>query len=110
MATATYVLIESRDPFESTAFDSVCEIGLSLVREGAQVTVFLVENGVFAARQTARIAGLRELTEAGAIVLADDFSMRERGIAENDLSGDVRRASLDELVTMLANGARAMWN
>jgi len=47
-----YLLIESRDPFESNDVGYYYELSKGLVEDGNEVTVFLVQNGVLsAARQ-----------------------------------------------------------
>jgi hypothetical protein len=44
-------------------------------------------------------------------VLADDFSLRERGIAGNDLRAGVSQSSVGALVEMLARGeTKAIWH
>ena len=42
-------------------------------------------------------------------VLADDFSLRERGIGEGELADGVSRASLEVVVDRLAAGTRTIW-
>ena len=43
---ASYLLIESRDPFESNDVASVYELATGLIQEGNEVTVFLVQYDV----------------------------------------------------------------
>src|SRR4029450_6336607 len=45
-AMADYLLIESRDPFESNDVGYYCDLARGLVEAGNQVTLFLVQNGV----------------------------------------------------------------
>src|SRR5258705_13792961 len=47
---AEYVLIESRDPFESNDVGYYYDLARGLVETGNQVTLFLAQNGVLAAR------------------------------------------------------------
>jgi len=105
-----YLLIESRDPFESNGFALRCELAAALVADGAEVAVFLVENGVLAARRTADLGELAQLARLRVPVLADEFALRERGITADELATNVKSASLDALVTELGNGAKALWN
>jgi sulfur relay (sulfurtransferase) complex TusBCD TusD component (DsrE family) len=107
---SAYVLIESRDPFESQTFAQRCDVMIALAADGAAVTVFLVENGVLVARRTARAGVLEALSRAGVAVLADEFALRERGIAVADLADRVQPASLHALVERLGSGARVLWN
>ena len=107
----SYVFIESRDPFESRDTKFVAETASALKRQGNDVTVFLVQNGVFGVRSRAPRSHVTALTGAGIAILADDFSMRERGIAGSELASGVRTASIDSLVDLIAReGAKAIWH
>ncbi len=107
---AKYLLIESRDPFESNDVAQHYDLAANLARDGNEVTMFLVQNGVLPARAKAAAGGLAELAGAGVTVLADDFSLRERGIGENQLASGVRAAPLDTVVDGLADGAKTLWH
>ena len=71
---AEYLLIESRDPFESNDVGYYYELAKGLVEGGNKVTLFLAQNGVLSVRPSARSAALGELARSGVTVLADDFS------------------------------------
>jgi hypothetical protein len=43
-------------------------------------------------------------------VLADDFSLRERGIAPDSLIGGVKAAPIDAVVERMAAGWNALWH
>src|SRR5262249_31448527 len=77
---SSYVFIESRDPFESRDIQFVVETAMALRQSGHAVTVFLAQNGVLAARWNASGSPLPRLAQAGVQLLADNFSLRERGI------------------------------
>ena len=100
MTQSQYVFIESRDPFDSADTGFVADTATALRRRGRPVTVFLVQNGVLATRNGARGSQVPRLTEAGVTVLADDFSLRERGIEADEMSEGVRPASRDALVDL----------
>ena len=106
----SYLVVESRDPFESHGFARRCELAAALRADGAGVTVFLVENGVMAARAAARVRELEQLAKSGVVVLADEFSLRERGIAQSELAAAVKRVGLDAVVEQMAAGAKVLWN
>src|SRR6266704_96260 len=72
-----YLLIESRDPFESNDVSYYCDLARGLVEAGNQVTLFLIQNAVLAARPSAQAPQLRELIGSGIKVLADDFALKE---------------------------------
>ena len=105
-----YLLIESRDPFESTGAARTCELAIQLRAAGHEVALFLVQNGVLAARSGARRAELDKVIGTKIEVLADDFSLRERGIAAGGLIGGVRAAPIDSIVERMAAGWNALWH
>ena len=107
---AKYLLIESRDPFESNDVDFSYDLAKRLTADGNAVTLFLVQNGVLPARAGARAAGLTELAQAGIEILADEFSLRERGIPVGRLQPGVKPSPLDLVVDRLAEGCKAIWH
>ena len=108
---SNYVFIESRDPFESLDVRFVEETATALKRRGHEVTVFLVQNGVLASRRGARDSGLARLTQAGVTLLADDFSLRERGIQSAELRPGIQTSDIEALVDALAReNTKAIWH
>jgi hypothetical protein len=105
-----YLFIESLDPFESNDVDHNWALAGGLARDGHQVTLFLVQNGVLAARRNPRADALRKLADLGVQVLADEFSLRERGIRPNVLAPGVKPAPLDVVVEQLAEGRKVLWH
>lgn len=104
-----YVFIESRDPFESRDTRFVEETAVAVKERGHEVTVFLVQNGVLAARKNA--GHLRRLAEAGVTVLADDLSLRERGIKAEELLSTIRESGIDALVdAIVQKNTKALWH
>ena len=105
---AGYLLIESRDPFECNDVGYYCELARDLVAAGNQVTVMLVQNGVLAARAKSLAPGVAALTAAGVKVLADDFSLAERGITR--LRDGVASAPIDVVIDHLEAGHKTLWH
>ena len=105
-----YLLIESRDPFDCRAVAHQYELAASLVKEGSRVTLFLVQNGVLPARRGNMSELLTRAAGAGVEVLADDFSLRERGIAPNRLAEGIKAAPLSVVIDQLADGRKAIWH
>lgn len=103
-----YLLFESRDPFESADVPSHYELAASLARRGARVSLFLVQDGVLPARRGVR-RELADLAGQGVEVLADDFSLRERGIDASALPPGIRVASMDVALERLVEGRNALW-
>ncbi len=105
-----YLLIESRDPFEAGDVRHYYDLAAGLAKGGSKVTLFLVQNGVLPARRCAASAALSEVAAAGVEVLADEFSLRERGIGAARLATGVRAASLDVVIDQLEEGRKALWH
>ena len=107
---ADYLLIESRDPFDSNDASHYYDLAANLARSGHRVTLFLVQNGVLPARPCGRSDALSAVAEAGVEIMADEFSLEERGIAADGLIDGVSAAPLDVVVDQLADGRKAMWH
>jgi sulfur relay (sulfurtransferase) complex TusBCD TusD component (DsrE family) len=123
-----YVFIESRDPFESRDTQFVEETAIALKQRGHEVTVFLVQNGVFASRRNIRDSALSRMAKAGVNLLADDFSLCERGISLRansnipessatssfepaELQAGVQPTSIETLVAALVQeNTKAIWH
>lgn len=105
-----YFLIESRDPFDTTTADSSATLARQLVADGHTVTLFLVQNGVLPTRPSAKSKHLADAAKAGVTILADDFSLRERGIAQDRLLAGIKPASIDAVVDAMAAGAKTIWH
>ena len=106
-----YLFIESRDLFETRDTRFIEETATALRQQGHEVTVFLLQNGVLAARQTARNSVLANLAEGGVKILADDFSLRERGIEKAELASGIQLSNMDTLVdSLVQNDTKAIWH
>ena len=105
-----YLFIESRDPFEWSEVAQTYELATQLRAAGHQIAVFLVQNAVLPLRASSRRTGLDKLSGAGVEVLADDFSLRERGIAATALVNGIRPASIDFVVERMAAGWKTIWH
>ena len=103
-----YLLIESRDPFESNDVQYYYELTKGLVEAGNEVTLLLVQNGVLAARPSAHSATLSRLGQSGVRILADDFSLRERGISR--LADGITASPIDVVIDHLEAGHKTLWH
>lgn len=106
---AKYLIIESRDAFDSNDVGASIGLAQGLAKEGNAVTLFLVQNGVLPARKSSRSDAISAAAKAGVEVLADDFSLRERGVAADRLAAGVKAAPLDTVVDQLEEGRKALW-
>ena len=82
----------------------------NLKAEGNEVTLFLVQNGVLPARPSTESAGLADLAKAGVEVLADEFSLGERGISSDRLVNGVKASPLDVVIDQMAEGRKVLWH
>lgn len=106
-----YVFIESRDPFESRDTRFVEETATDLEQRGHEVTVFLLQNGVLASRQNASNSTLVRLAQAGVKILADDFSLLERGIVSAELVPGIQTSTIETLVdSLIQKDTKAIWH
>lgn len=106
---AKYLLIESRDPYDSRDVGFFYRLATDLAKANNDVTLLLIQNGVLPVRPGAKSGALADVAAAGVEVLADDFSLRERGIPE-ELAENVKVVPIDVLLDRLADGHRAIWD
>jgi predicted peroxiredoxin len=105
-----YMLIESRDPFDSNDVAFTYELALGLAKAGHEVTMLLLQNGVLPVRRGAKADGLASVVKAGIKVLADDFSLDERGIQRSRLAPGVEAAPIDVVIDHMAAGHKTLWH
>ena len=106
-----YLLIESRDPFESSDVRYFYDLAAELAGKGHDVALYLVQNGVLAVRKGAANNPLQKVLEGKVKVLLDDFSLRERGIKDGELIAGAAVSSVEKLVDLLAEqGRKALWH
>ena len=105
-----YLFIESRDPFESSDCARLTEMIEGIRRRGHDATLFLLQNGVLGARRGATSnAALGGLVKNQVRILADTFSLRERGI--QDVATEVKSSGMSELVDLILEpGVKAVWH
>jgi predicted peroxiredoxin len=106
-----YVFLETRDPFELRDGDFVRSSVQELKNNGSKITVYLVQNAVLASRKNSRTSYLSQLHEAGAKILVDDFSLKERSIANDEIHSFLDVATFDQLVDLLMEpNTKAIWH
>jgi len=111
MMPCQYVFIESRDQFDPMDGGFVANTASALRERGCAVTVFLVQNAVLATRQYAYGSRVGQLAAKGVTVLADDFSLRERGIEPSELAAGVQPAPIGQLVDLMVQpDAKTLWH
>ena len=107
---AKYLLIESRDPFDSCDSGYFSELVQGISNRGNETTLFLVQNGVLPARKGSKYSEMISKLIKGQIkVLADRFSLKERAI--HDLTAGVEVTDIDRVVELLLEpGTKAIWH
>ena len=105
-----YLIIESRDASESPDVQFTTDLAADLARQGKRVTILLVQNGVMPARKGARAKEILTAGDAGVRLLADRFSLRERGIASDELQDGISPSPLEAVIDSLAAGHNVIWH
>lgn len=105
----SYLLIESRDPFSSQAPQRHVELAVALRRSGAAVALYLVQNAVLPCRAGADGDALHEALAAGVEVMADDFSLAERGIGDSGVARGIRPSSIATVIDRLTSSWKVMF-
>jgi sulfur relay protein TusB/DsrH len=106
---AKYLIVDSRDLTEYTNGRYIQKVAGKLKEDGNDVTLFLIENGVLAARKGAEIGkNLTELSKRGTRIMAEDISCRARGISQ--LAEGVAQSNMDQLADLIAEGSdKVLW-
>ncbi|HLG22098.1 MAG TPA: DsrE family protein [Candidatus Manganitrophaceae bacterium] len=106
---ARYLIVDSRDLTEYTSGRYIQKVAGKLKESGNDVTLFLIENGVIAARKGGEIGkNLSDLSKRGAKVVADDISCRARGITQ--LAEGITQGSVDQLADLIVEGSdKVIW-
>lgn len=106
-----YLLIETKAPLEGGQY--AFELGKQLHADRHDVTIYLLQDAVFAARRKFE-RGERLVAEArqhDLALLADEISLRQRGVTGGRLSSDVRPSNMGELVDLLMERSdKAVWH
>lgn len=106
----SYLMIETRDPFDSNDVPRLYELARNLVANGSDVTLFLAQNGVLPVRGSDRSEELKALAIEGVEVYADEFSLLERGISPDSMSPEINPAHLNTVIDLMAKGTKLIWH
>jgi predicted peroxiredoxin len=108
---ARYVLVETKNPLDGGrwAFD----LGQQLRELDHDVTIYLLQDGVFSARRNFK-AGEELVQHAvgqGVRILADQVSLRQRGVVAGRVATKVGVSEMGELVDLLMERSdKAIWH
>jgi sulfur relay (sulfurtransferase) DsrF/TusC family protein len=105
-----HLLIESQGQWAGPNACRFLRDAIAIAESGQQVSVFLAQDGVFAAVPDASPEVAR-LAELGVPVLADEFSIAARALTAGKLSPYVTVTAMDTVAKLLlADGCRAVWH
>lgn len=106
---ARYLIVESRDLQEYTGGKFLLNLTENLQGRGNTVNLFLVENGVLAARKGAEAgARLTALAKKGTSVLAEEAACKARGIGS--LAEGVVTGTMDQLADLIVDDTdKVLW-
>ena len=108
---ARYVLVESRDPFESRDVAYFYGLAGDLAAKGEQVTLFLVQNGALVSRKGTKENPLGDVLKRNVEVRVDSFSLRERGIQDSERHPSVKTSDIGNLVDqIMEEGTKVLWH
>lgn len=106
---STFLIVGSRDFMEYKESDFALNMASQLKKKGHDTTLFLIENGALAARKGSEVAArLTALSKEGVKVLAEDLSLKMRGVKER--TEGVAESNMDALADLILNGAdKVIW-
>ncbi|MBP0455073.1 MULTISPECIES: DsrE family protein [unclassified Kitasatospora] len=105
-----YLLIESQGNWAGPNAGRFLDDAVALADAGREVSVFLVQDGVFAAVPGA-VPAVDRLAELAVPVWADDFSAAQRSLPARSLAPHVEVVGMDAVARLLmADGCRTVWH
>jgi predicted peroxiredoxin len=103
------LLVLSKDPYTTEIPNLVLDIGLIAKKKGNNVSLYLVEDGVTAARKGEFGSRLIDAKEKGIKILADDKAIQSRGLNGN-LIPDVEINEIGVLLDhIIEDNTRVAW-
>lgn len=101
------VIVETRDAAEHRGPERTAELAAGMRSEKVPTTIFLTENGVFAARRGR--TWFDAAMAAGVSIAADEFALKERGITPDEVQDGISLGDVGLIVDRLAAGSCVMW-
>jgi len=102
------LMVLSKDPYTTETPDLVLDIGLNAIGKGNDVTLYLIEDGVTAARKSEFGTKLAAAQKKGIKICADDKAVLSRSLA-NKLIGDVEIKEIGALLELIMEYDRVVW-
>lgn len=105
-----YLFVQSQDPFTDARAGNQYDLAMRLARNGNQVRVLLVQNGVTPARKGAECRAFDALLASPVTILADDLALRQREFSPEQLRDGVQPAPIGLVVDAMLAGHKVIWN
>lgn len=102
------LLVLSKDPFSTEIPNLVLDIANNAAGKGSDVSLYLVEDGVNAARNTEFGERLGEARDKGIKIYADDRAVLSRAVGNNLIDG-VEVSEIGTLLDMIMETDRVAW-
>jgi sulfur relay (sulfurtransferase) complex TusBCD TusD component (DsrE family) len=106
-----YLLIESCDHFESNEVNYFYNLAMDLKKQKNDVKLFFLQNAAFSLRKNLpNSEPISNIISLDIPIFIDDFSMKERGIYQENLRYGVIISSLDIIIEYMLNHAKVIWH
>ncbi len=102
------LLVLSKDPYTTETPDLVLDIGLNAKEKGNDVSIYLIEDGVTAARKSEFGNKLAAAHKKGIKIYADDKAVLSRALT-NKLVSWVEVKEISALLDSIMNTDRVAW-
>ncbi len=102
------LLVLSKDPYTTETPDLVLDIGLKAKEKGNDVALYLIEDGVTAARKSDFGNKLAVAHKKGIKIYADDKAVLSRSLT-NKLVGQVEIKEIGDLLDSIMGYDRVAW-
>ncbi len=102
------LLVLSKDPFTTEIPDLVLDIGMNAKQKGNNVALYLVEDGVTAARKTEFGDKLADAQKKGIKIYADDKAVLSRSLTNKMIEG-VEVKDIGTLLDFIMDFDRVVW-
>jgi sulfur relay protein TusB/DsrH len=102
------LLVLSKDPYTTETPDLVLDIGINAKEKGNDVSLYLIEDGVTAARKSEFGKKLEAAQKKGIKIYADDKAILSRSLT-NKLIGKVEVKEIGTLLDFIMNTDSVAW-
>jgi sulfur relay protein TusB/DsrH len=104
----TLLMVLSKDPYTTETPDLVLDIGLDAKAKGNDVSLYLIEDGVTAARKSEFGKKLEAAQKKGIKIYADDKAVFSRALTDKMISS-VQVKEIGTLLDFITNSDRVAW-